>query len=202
MTHYGTFMLRDLADTLLGVCIFPLFIVIPGYVLGIATNIFSFRQQKWVTKTALGALLSVSTVPIISYLLGRLASYTAAPLLWLVYAIVWLVFLVRCAKSWSSISLQPIAVIKDGYAPFVIFTVWTGIAIFSIIDVQFNETLFFPLILLLRLSAPDHGNGCPHTHRFAAGQSLLLSGLPGGTPISLFLELDMQSSRSAWRFLG
>ena len=65
----------DLIGTAVGLVLFPLIMVIPGYVAGWSSNVLDFRGETPVFRLALALALSVAVCPVFVYLLARTGSF-------------------------------------------------------------------------------------------------------------------------------
>jgi hypothetical protein len=79
-------MTAQLTSIGLALLIFPLFIWVPGMVLAYSTNLLEFRARPVPTQIAVGLLISISCLPIVSYLMARAGGFRAV---WVFYGIVW-----------------------------------------------------------------------------------------------------------------
>jgi hypothetical protein len=71
------FTVADLLQTTLATFAFALFLLPPGYLLGLASNLFGFRSRSAAEKILFSAMLSVAVTPILAVLLTRFLSYKA-----------------------------------------------------------------------------------------------------------------------------
>src|ERR1700694_4626949 len=83
------FTSSDLAGSLAAVCLFPLVVFIPGYVLAWLFNLLAFRRRTLLFRVAFSIPLSISLCPILLYLPARFGSMT---LVWVMYGALWLGF--------------------------------------------------------------------------------------------------------------
>ena len=116
---------------------FPLFIVVPGYVLAWALDLFNFRERTLGFRLCLAAPLSVAVFPIVTYLAGRFISFHAV---WTIYA--------------AAAAALPFLLIRDrtrlrlpaGWGVFaLVLGSWLVISVFSLIDLQVGERLYYPV---------------------------------------------------------
>jgi hypothetical protein len=136
------FTVADLAATLAAVCLYPLFVFIPGYVAAWAGDLFDFRRRTLIFRIALSVPLSIALCPIVIYLVGRLVSMHAV---WGLYAACWIGFVpailwdlrqgglrLRIDRKWW---------IFGGFA-----LAWLVLALFSSVDFAFGARDYFPTI--------------------------------------------------------
>jgi hypothetical protein len=85
------FMIEDLLGALRAVALFPVFLLVPGYVAAWLLDVFDFRRRTLAFRLSLAIPLSISICPILTYLGFRFAS---PPAVWTCYAAAVVVFLV------------------------------------------------------------------------------------------------------------
>src|SRR6185437_12340088 len=83
------FTLADVRACATAFALFPLYVVLPGYVAAWLLDLFSFRHRTLPFRIALSIPLSISLCPIVVYLTGRFAGMTAVT--WL-FGAVWVAF--------------------------------------------------------------------------------------------------------------
>ena len=134
------FMVEDLRGALVAVALFPLFVLVPGYVLAHLLDLFDFRQRTLGFRLCLAAALSIAVCPIFTYLAARFLSLNAV---WAFYAAaaIAMPFLVlrqrqhlRLPAGWGSFAL--------------VLAGWLVVCIFSLIDLQIGQRLYYPIINL------------------------------------------------------
>ena len=76
------FMFEDLRGALAAIALFPLFVLVPGYVLASLLDLFDFRNRTLAFRLCLAAALSIAVCPIFTYLAARFISLNAV---WAVY---------------------------------------------------------------------------------------------------------------------
>ncbi len=124
-------------------CLFPLFILIPGYAVAWLLDLFEFRRRTWLFRAALSVPLSIAIAPILSYLAGRYLSMTAV---WGLYAASWVYVAV--------VGLRGIALRgRNQPAPrspagawrmaVVVLSIWGALALFSLVDLQIGGKLYY-----------------------------------------------------------
>ena len=57
------FMLADLAGSMAAVCLFPLFVLLPGYAIAWLSDVFDFRRRTFAFQLALRVPLSIAISP-------------------------------------------------------------------------------------------------------------------------------------------
>src|ERR1039458_9525255 len=89
------FMVADLVQTTLATFALALFLLPPGYLLGLASNAFGMRSASAAEKTLFSAALSIAVTPILAVLLTRLFSYKVTIAIFLLLALVSLATIAR-----------------------------------------------------------------------------------------------------------
>ena len=164
------FMLADIAGSLVSVCLFPLFVLIPGYAVACLTGLFEFRRRTAAFQLALSIPLSIAICPAATYLAGRFGSIAAV---WCLYAALWGYALVvtarRLAESlpWKWEGGRHRLPHQFGLA---ILAVWATVAILSLVDLQVGGRAYFPA------AAFDYSVRAQFIHSIAA------TGIPPANP--------------------
>ncbi len=135
------FMLDDLVGSLKAIGLFPLFVLIPGYAIAWLLNLFEFRQRTTAFRIALAIPLSLAICPIVTYLTGRFGSANAV---WVFYAVAATYFLAVTAGHWRG-RIPKLGIRKDLRVFMVISAVWLAVALFSLIDIQIGDRLYYPV---------------------------------------------------------
>ncbi len=125
------FTLQDIIGTLLGVALFPLVIVFPGYVFGWLFDLFEFRARLLPARLAISLLLSIAITPILYYLTASLFSMNTALILTGLFAIAFVILLIHEKpalpqdRQWRTF--------------FWVAFGWTALAIFCLVDLQWGQ---------------------------------------------------------------
>ena len=134
------FMLEDIAGSLRAICLFPLFVVMPGYAIGWWGDFFEFRRRSAAFRLAASVPLALAVCPIATYLAGRISMAAVAGLYGLL-ALAFAAALVRSRRTrgtgWGiPRSLWPFA---------AIVLVWMVVEVFSLVDLQIGRRLYYPV---------------------------------------------------------
>jgi len=132
MHHY---MRTDLLLSLAAIGLYPLLLLVPGYVIGWAADLFDFRQRTPAFRIAFSIPLSIAACPILIYLTGRFASIAA---IWAVLAVTWICFvvlLVRHGLGWPRFPSRA----------WWIVLAWLAVALFISVDLQFGAREYYPV---------------------------------------------------------
>src|SRR5581483_3665342 len=154
------FMLADVAATIGAVCLYPLFVFSPGYVAAWLADLFGFRRRTLAFQIALSIPLSIAISPVVIYLAGRFGSMTAV---WALYAACWIGFVPIIARSGRRFDRQWLGVAGIGGA-------WIVLAVFSLVDLQFGNRAYYPMLAL------DYGIRTQFIH------SIQVTGIPPANP--------------------
>jgi hypothetical protein len=127
-------MLADLASCAAAVCLFPLFVLLPGYAVAWLTDLFEFRRRTFAFQLALSIPLAMAICPTVTYFAGRFGSMTAV---WAIYAASWIYALSIAVRR--PMSLAPYTRLV---AP--ILSAWAAIAILSLIDLEIGHRAWYP----------------------------------------------------------
>lgn len=136
------FTLADLLATLAAVCLYPLFVCIPGYVVAWLGNLFDFRRRTLIFRIALSLPLSIALCPIAIYLAGRFASMHAV---WFLYAACWIGFVPVVLRDLRRQHLR-LRIDRKWFVFFGIAACWLVLALFSSVDLQLGDRDYFPTI--------------------------------------------------------
>lgn len=134
------FMAEDVVGGLGAIVLFPLFLWIPGYVIGWCLNLFQFRQRTTVFRIVSALPISIAICPSVTYLLGR---FVGMPAVWVFYIGAATVFAGLVLSAWRR-GARRISVPKGAAAFVAILAVWLGIVLFSTIDIQIGDRLYYP----------------------------------------------------------
>src|SRR5271157_1061484 len=134
------FMLADLSRSLLAVCLYPLFVVVPGYSLAWLLDLCEFRRRTLAFRAALSLCLSMAVCPIVTYLAER---YGSARLVWALYGAAWGFFVVVAAWDWQN--CRPIRFSRKDVVAGTLVLVWMAVALLSLVDVQFGRKDYYPI---------------------------------------------------------
>jgi hypothetical protein len=137
------FTLTDISASLAAVCLFPLFVLIPGYAVAWLLDLFEFRRRTVLFRAVLSVPLSISIAPILSYLSGR---YLSMSVVWALYAASWLYVGVVAFKGRNAGAPRTPA--RAWRMPAAILSVWTALALFSLVDLQLGGKLYYSTIAL------------------------------------------------------
>ncbi len=163
------YSLQDLQAVSIAFLIFPLFVFVPGYVLGCVLDPLRFRQRTPLLRTLLSIPFSIAFTPILVFIAGRI-SWNA---LWTAYAILWVAFVAilvvpRYPKPYGQPTRK-----RDWRIGLLIGAGVAAIMFLSLIDLQIGQKLYYSV------SAYDYN------FRAAVIDSIARRGLP---PVNPFLH--------------
>lgn len=127
----------DLLGVGAGFLLFALFAFAPGYTFGWLTNVFEFRRRRLATRIAAAVPVSIALTPITAYFLWR----CWLPLVWIVFGasgVLCAILLIRDVRT-NKLHLS-----REGWIVATIAAGWVLILIFSLVDLQFGNRLYFP----------------------------------------------------------
>ncbi len=133
---FSNFTLQDILGTTLAFSLFPLVIVLPGYVFGWAFDLFEFRARLLPARFAISLLLSVAISPIFYYLVTSWFSLNIAMIVTILIAFVFIILIFfdrpTLPQNWPWRTL------------LLILFCWLVLSMFSLVDLQWgNKELYF-----------------------------------------------------------
>jgi hypothetical protein len=163
------FFLQDLGGSILAACIFPVFLLLPGYIVADAVDIWQFRTRSLSARIALGVVLSISVTPGLTYFLARFVSLQFACAVFAILALIFVGSAVRKAIA-SGVSSHWAMFKATLRVPALIVLGWMGVAILLLSDLQLADRLYPNLV------AHDY------TMRIAVTNSITRTGIPPDNP--------------------
>jgi hypothetical protein len=138
-----TFTVADLLQTTLATFAFALFLLPPGYLLGLASNAFGMRSHSAAEKLLFGATFSIAATPILAVLITRLLSYKVTLAFFLLLAAISIATL---AKS-SAAQRRSISGIRRSTWFFLcMMLAWFLVVQFSLADLQIGHHLYVSFV--------------------------------------------------------
>jgi hypothetical protein len=135
------FMLDDVSGSLRAIYLLPLFVLIPGYTIAWLCDLFEFRRRTGSFRIALSIPLSIAVCPVVTYLLGRFGSMDA------VWAFYWAAALGFAAIQVATLrggGRMGFGLSKDLRVFGAILAAWLVISLFSLVDLQVGDRLYYP----------------------------------------------------------
>ena len=131
---------QDLIGFTLAFFLFPLVIVIPGYVFSSALDLFDFKQRQPIVRLGIGLLISFAVSPIIFNLTSSLGTTGISLIVIGGFALAFSVILSK-EKRIFTMQTNPISktILWIGFG-WVIFTA------FSLVDIHWKDQLFFSVV--------------------------------------------------------
>ncbi|MBV6396467.1 MAG: hypothetical protein HFACDABA_02065 [Anaerolineales bacterium] len=142
------YTLQDILSSALAFALFPLVIVIPGYVSGWVFDLFDFRKRQPLVRFVLALVLSIAISPILFFLTYRLISGAFTLFLILVFLIAFMGIILRSPK-WAGAGLPAKAASRlQGVrrAGIILGGVWAIFVILYLADWQFGDKLYYTVI--------------------------------------------------------
>lgn len=132
------FIISDSLGITLAFLLFPLVTVIPGYSIGIATNILSFNTANLKRKLVLALILSISVNPVLFYYILR---FTSIGVLWIVLGMSWLIFGFAMYKLFRNAEHTALFSASSKKKTLILFGVYL-VLLFMLVDLSINGQLF------------------------------------------------------------
>jgi hypothetical protein len=136
------FMLEDLYGVLKAICLYPAFLVCPGYAAAWLLDLLDFRRRTAAFRAAFSILLSIGLCPILTYWVGR---YAGSRWVWAFYGAAMGLFLILLVFDISRRRLRrPWWPARSG-AFAIIVCLWLGVALVALIDLEMGERVYYPV---------------------------------------------------------
>lgn len=129
-------LLADLAATAAGILLFPLVLVIPGYVVGWGADALGFRRASMARRGLMALLFSTAGMPIAVYLLARTGSFWPV---WVALGVCWLAFPVLLARGGGGREL--LSTLDANRWVLGVILAWTVLAEFMMVDLPVGDGL-------------------------------------------------------------
>ncbi len=159
--HY---MVRDVAGSLVAVCVFALVLYAPGYVVCSATDLFGFRKMPFTERSMWAIAGSFCCIPIVAYLIGRAAGLQGV--CWMCGALglvtAWLLSRKGNDPGWSR---------QDRWITGLVAGCWTILVLLLLIDVQVGHKLYFSVVM------------ADQSYRIAFTDAVVRTGIPPANPL-------------------
>ncbi|MGA3126750.1 MAG: hypothetical protein ABSD13_08520 [Candidatus Korobacteraceae bacterium] len=133
------FMVADLVQTTLATFAFAVFLLPPGYLLGLASNAFGFRRASAAERTLFSAAFSTAVTPILAVLLTRLFSYRVTVAVFLLLVVVSLATL---AKQFTAQSRFFPGIRRSTWVLLGMMLAWFVVVQLSLADLQLGHRLY------------------------------------------------------------
>ena len=178
-------MFADLLDTALAFLLCPLVFVIPGYAVGLATNVLDFRAKEATLRLAMALMFSVAVGPIVIFLLLKIGWWTV----WTAYGLSWVVWATLLAKD------QPkFAGLKW---PLLVGSAVALLLVLMVVDIGWGDKLYFSV------AARDHVRTIALTNEVARGAFPHMNPFFNvGEPVQLFYYYGWMQLTSLVDLLG
>jgi len=134
-----SYTVQDTFSMLFAILLFPLVLVFPGYVIGWALDIFSFKHRTLLAQYVIAIALSNALIPIILFLAFRFISNQFGIGIIIIFFILWAALQIKFqakyrinleAKQWHKMA-------------FAIGGAWIVFCIFLLVDIQIGQRLYF-----------------------------------------------------------
>lgn len=158
------FMLQDVLSTLLGFLLFPLVLIVPGYVIGWWLDLFDFHRRLLHSRLALSLLLSFAVSPILFYLSTSLLSYVGTAIMVLALVLVCAGMILHDKPAFPSVRNKAMIWVVACAG------IWIVLALFSLVDIQLSEQLYYSVA------------GFDHATRISIVDAMTRTGVPPVNP--------------------
>lgn len=143
-TSMQNFTVADLVQTTFATLAFAVFLLPPGYLLGLAGNLFGMRSRSAAEKLLFSVAFSIATTPIVAVLLTRVTSYQVTISFFLLLALISLGTLVRqLPKAPALLS----GIQRSTWLMLGMLLVWFLIVQFSLADLQIDHRLYVNFVV-------------------------------------------------------
>jgi hypothetical protein len=142
--YMQNFTAADLVQTTLATLAFALFLLPPGYLLGLASNIFGMRRRSASEQLLFSLVFSIAATPILAVLLTRISSYTVTLTIFLLLALVSVFALVRQLPQASATFS---GVRRSTWLLLGMILVWFVVVQFSLADLQIGHRLYLNYVV-------------------------------------------------------
>jgi hypothetical protein len=171
----------DGIQLLVGVLLGLVLILPPGYVIGFALNILGFREQTLLSRLAISLVLSVSSLPILSYFVGRTIGARLTMVIYVGFSVAFCAVLVYERRSLGKMIQDAARGIGRNWPISLGCVGWAVLVAFSLADIVIGQQLY------LHLSEHDYNL------RVAVADAIFRTGVPPtnpcyypGEPVQLF----------------
>ena len=164
---HTNFTVSDLLLSAQAFALMPLFVFIPGYVLGWLLHVLDFRRRSFCEQVLLSTPLSLAVCPIATYLVWLSASVGAV---WFIYGCCWALFPVVLVFQARGFRWSELRVSRYTWIALGIVAAWCLVVLLSLVDLQIQHRLYSSV------AAIDYGVRVPIT------QALAQKGPPGFNP--------------------
>ena len=164
---HTNFTVSDLLLSAQAFALMPLFLFIPGYMLGWLLHVLDFRRRSFSEQVLLSTPLSLAVCPIATYLVELSASIGVV---WFIYGCCWALFPVVLAYQARGFRWSELRVSRYTWIALGIVAAWCLVILLSLVDLQIQDRLYSSV------AANDYGFRVPVT------QALAQKGPPGFNP--------------------
>jgi len=135
----SNYTVQDIFSLSLAILLFSAVLVFPGYVIGWAINLFSFRQRTLFAQYVIAMALSNALVPVLLFLPYRLFSNQHGIAVIVIFFMLWVVILIRSSKTNSPRTKFT----REQKIAIALGAAWVVFCIFLLVDVQIGHRLYF-----------------------------------------------------------
>jgi hypothetical protein len=162
------YFVRDLIGSIPSVIIFPLFLVVPGYLLAWSFDLLGFRKQGLTGRLAISVPLSIAVAGVVTTLIGRSFSFPNALRFFELLGVLFLFLLLR--EIFNPERRRFLALDRGSRVLITLSVGWMLLAFATLLDFQVGDRLY------LSVTAYDH---CV---RASFARAIVHTGIPPSNP--------------------
>src|SRR5688500_10515543 len=132
------FTAQDIFGLLLAILLFTTVLVFPGYVIGWAANLFSFRQRTFPAQYVIAMALSNALMPIVLFLAFRFISNQFGIRIIILFFILWAALQIK----WSIKTRAKLEFTQELKWPLTLAGIWVVFCVFLLVDIQIGQRLY------------------------------------------------------------
>jgi hypothetical protein len=138
----NNFTVSDLVGSVCAIILFVPLTIAPGYVFAWFTNAFAYRTLSAQWRFLIAIPLSIALTPILTYWLGSAFGW---PAVWLFHGILAIICLALLAGFFGHerVTVWATNLKQTPRAAWIIAGVWLVISVFSLVDLQLGDRLYF-----------------------------------------------------------
>lgn len=135
----GNFFLQDFLSGFAGTLLLGVLLGAPGYLLGLTTDVWSFRARTLAGRAAASLVLSIAVVPGLAFLVARFTSLAVAAVLLVVVAVAGVVLFVRSRPGVGAATALGDRLTRRA---LLVASVWIALTLLLLSDLQVGHSLY------------------------------------------------------------
>ena len=133
------YTVQDIFSLLLAILLFSTVLVFPGYVIGWAANLFSFRQRTFFAQYVIAMALSNALIPVLLFLPYHLFSNQHGIGVIVIFFVLWVAILIKSSKR----NRPRAEFTREKKLALALGGAWVVFCIFLLVDIQIGQRLYF-----------------------------------------------------------